>query len=266
MNVAIIIPARYGSSRLPGKPLIEIAGISMIKRVVSIAEQAARSLDGFDSIQVVVATDHSDIADHLKDSKAQVVMTNESCQTGTDRVYDAACQLAIKPDFIMNLQGDAPLTPASFLVSMMQALVNDNSIESITCATLLAWSDLDILRENKKTTPFSGTTVTVDANSNAYWFSKNIIPAIRDEDKLREQNTLSPVRRHIGLYGYTFEFLSRYIKAPQSHYELLESLEQLRILDMGTKLHVVDVDYGDLPQMSGVDTPEDVQRATDLLT
>jgi len=245
MHIAIIIPARFASTRLPGKPLIEIAGTSMIRRVIAIAQRAANEILSKTPdarVDVVVATDDQRIVDHLADTDVQIVMTPESCPTGSDRVHEAVKELSSQPDFVINLQGDAPLTPYWFLTEMIEAFNANPSVEAMTVATQLTWDQLDILRENKKTTPFSGTTVTIDPQGDAHWFSKNIIPAIRKEEKHREANDMSPVRRHIGLYGYTPSFLARFVETPETEYEKLEGLEQLRCLAMGVKMRVVDVD------------------------
>jgi 3-deoxy-manno-octulosonate cytidylyltransferase (CMP-KDO synthetase) len=121
---------------------------------------------------------------------------------------------------------------------------------------------LDTLRESKKTTPFSGTTAILDSNNRALWFSKNVIPAIRKEDRTQPH---SPVYRHIGLYGYARAALQKYVTLPPSHYEQLEGLEQLRAIENGMTIQAVVVDYKGRPAMTGIDSPEDLQRAEALL-
>jgi len=262
MRTTIVIPARYGSTRLPGKPLAEIAGQTMLQRVVRIAQAAAK---GDLNIEILIATDDKRIAQHAEELGEASVMTPESCRTGTDRVQAAVAQMEIKPDLILNLQGDAPLIPPDFLRAMIDSFAN-NPADLVTPVTQLTWAQLDKLREDKKTTPFSGTTATFDEKTGtAFWFSKNIIPAIRKEKELRQKSELSPVWRHIGLYGYSKKMLEKFPTLPEGKFEKLEGLEQLRVLEHGYKIRCVPVDYKGRANMSGVDSPEDIARAEALI-
>ncbi len=256
----IVIPARYGSTRFPGKPLALIAGKSMLSRVYDVARAAAG-----DNTLIVVATDDKRIADHCDEIGAKHVMTPSDCRTGTDRALAAVEALGVTPDNILNLQGDAPLTPPSFVKAMLSAF-EDESVDIVTPVTQLSWERLDRLRASKIETPFSGTTAILNSDSNAVWFSKNIIPAIRNEEKLRSESALSPVFGHIGLYGYRRAVLKEFVSFPESTYEKLEGLEQLRALENGLTIRCVQVDYENRPSMSGVDSPEDVARVEALLT
>lgn len=260
MRTAIIIPARWGSTRLPGKPLIPIAGRTMLSRVVAIAKAAA-----FGTTQIVVATDDARIMAHCQELDVMAVTTPTACATGTDRVQAAVMQLAEQPDFIINLQGDAPLTPPDFIAALIERFTA-NPADVVTPVTQLGWSELDALRAAKQQTPHSGTIAVFDPqNGKAHWFSKNIIPAIRKEADLRAANPKAPVWRHIGLYGYSRMMLSRYVTLPPGTYEELEGLEQLRILEHGYAMTCVPVDYQGRAAMSGVDSPEDVARAEALI-
>lgn len=261
-RTAIIIPARYASTRLPGKPLAMIAGKTMLQRVVEIAQAAASTHSG---VSVTVATDDERIEAHCKSIGVAFVRTSPDCATGTDRVADAAKQLKEKVDFILNLQGDAPLTPPDFLTRMIDAFFQ-SPCDAVTPVTRMTWAQLDKLRQNKLATPFSGTTAAFDEKTGkAFWFSKNIIPAMRKEDSLRPKGELSPVYRHIGLYGYAPEMLQRYGTLPEGFYEKLEGLEQLRVIEAGYFLRCVPVEYGTRASMSGVDSPEDISRAEALI-
>ncbi len=136
----------------------------------------------------------------------------------------------------------------------------------ITPVTQTSWEQLDTLRENKKTTPFSGTCAAFDQTTGkAFWFSKNIIPAIRKEETMRQEGSLSPVFRHIGLYGYSYDMLKKYPTLPKGRFEKLEGLEQLRVIEAGYDIRCVPVDYKGRASMSGVDSPEDVTRAEALI-
>lgn len=262
MKTVIIIPARYGSTRLPGKPLAMIAGQTMLSRVVDLARDGT---SGMDNIRIVVATDDARIGTHCDELGVEWVMTPVECPTGTDRAEAALQALGSDADFVVNLQGDAPLTPPDFITAMIDAY-RKAPTDVVTPVTQLSWAQLDKLRENKKTTPFSGTTAVFDADTGkAFWFSKNIVPAMRKEDKLRETSELSPVYRHIGLYGYSRTMLQKFITLPEGRFEAMEGLEQLRVLEHGFEIRCVPVDYRGRPSMSGVDSPEDIVRAEELL-
>lgn len=262
MKTVIVIPARYQSTRLPGKPLAMIAGQTMLQRVVRIAEAAAK---GLKNVSILVATDDERIAQHCDDIDVKFVMTAPELPSGTDRVAAAVQQLSDQPEFILNLQGDAPLTPPDFLRTMIDAFAAV-PCDVITPVTQLSWAELDNLRQNKLITPLSGTTAVFDASTGkAWWFSKNIIPAIRGENKLREQEIMSPVFRHIGLYGYSSAALQKIITLPESRYENLEGLEQLRMLENGLEIRCVAVSYNGRANMSGIDSQEDIARAEALI-
>lgn len=262
MRAVVVIPARYGSTRLPGKPLTLIAGQTMLSRVYGIACAAAQANGDTD---VVVATDDARIGAHCDEIGAPWVMTPASCPSGTDRALAALGQLKHAYGRVINLQGDAPLIPPDFVTALLNAFEIDPAIEVVTPAVRLSWAELDGLRAQKQDSPFSGTCVVVDTHGKARWFSKQIIPAIRNEALLRRRGSLSPVLRHVGLYGYTLKMLQTYATLPAGHYERLEGLEQLRILEHGHSIGVVQVDYRGRAAMSGVDSPRDVARAEALI-
>jgi 3-deoxy-manno-octulosonate cytidylyltransferase (CMP-KDO synthetase) len=260
MNIAIIIPARYGSTRFPGKPLAMIGEQTMLARVVSVARAAA---GGDPNIRIAVTTDDERIAAHARDIGAECLMTSPDCATGSDRVYQAARQMTPAPDFVINLQGDTPFTPPLILTRMIEEIRQRGAqIEVITPVHQLSWVDLDSLRENKKTTPFSGTTCVRGPEGRALWFSKQIIPAIRKEDRSQE---LSPVFQHIGIYGFAMKTLERFVNLPPSYTETLEGLEQLRMLENGLSIQTILIDESSAQIHSGIDTPEDLKRAEKLL-
>ena len=218
---------------------------------------------------MVVATDDQRIAQFCRQHNMEVLITSTDCRTGTERVREAAQAIQERPDFVVNLQGDNPLCPPGFVETIIDCYLQDNSLEVVTPCVQLSWKELDILRQFKKHTPFSGTTVIVNQENKAIWFSKNIIPAIRQEKSIRERNSetgLSPIYRHIGLYGYRYDILDKIAHLPQGFYEKLEGLEQLRFIDNGIDIRMVKVDYGNWPGMSGVDSPDDVQRAEKLIS
>ena len=160
---------------------------------------------------------------------------------------------------------DAPLTPSRLIRDLITTLRAQPEIKVLTPATQLTWTALDQLRHNKQGSPFSGTTVTFTAEKQALWFSKCIIPAIRKENQLRDNSGSSPVWRHIAVYGYQAETLNRYVNLPQAHYEALEGLEQLRLLENNIPVHVLATELRDLSALSGVDTTEDAARISKWL-
>jgi 3-deoxy-manno-octulosonate cytidylyltransferase (CMP-KDO synthetase) len=262
MRTIIVIPARYPSTRLPGKPLVMIAGRTMLERVVALSRSAASGLAG---VEVIVATDEGRISEHCQEIGVPSVMTPSACPSGTDRVAEAIRRLGGHPDFVINMQGDAPLTPPSMVRALIESFAAAPT-DIVTPVTQLSWDELDALRRAKATTPFSGTCAVFDSTSGrAYWFSKQILPAIRREERYRSESRLSPVFRHIGLYGDRREMLDRYATLPEGRFEKLEGLEQLRALEHGYTIRCVPVETEDRPTMSGIDSPEDVTRAEELI-
>lgn len=261
MRTLIVIPARYASKRFPGKPLADIAGKTLLERVVDVARAAC---DMHSDCRFVVATDDARIEAHANTLNAPVVMTDPDLPSGTDRAYAAALSQAETPDLVLNLQGDAPLTPPNLIGDLIEAALNVDAAV-YTPVTQLSWDKLDEMRLQKQETPFSGTSCIRTRDGRALWFSKTIIPALRKEADMRTQSPLSPVYRHIGLYGYRMDALKRFTELPEGHYEALEGLEQLRFLENGLSIHTIAVT---LPAASswGVDTPQDAERVARLLT
>ncbi len=260
MRTLIVVPARYGSTRFPGKPLMEIAGKSMVLRVAETAKAAA---DIIGDAGYVVATDDERIAAHCEAECVPVVLTPEDVATGTDRALAAVAALGLEPEVVINLQGDAPFTPPQMVADVGKAVLETGD-DAATPVVRLTWEALDELREHKKIAPFSGTTCVRGPDGRALWFSKNIIPGIRKEEKMRGEGEFSPVLRHIGLYAYSLSALKAFAEMPESYYEALEGLEQLRMLEAGMKIRVVEVPAPEV-SISGVDTPEDLALAERIL-
>ena len=254
MDIAIVIPARYGSKRFPGKPMAPVGGVSLLHRVWLIA----RAVTGVS--QVYVATDDQRVADHASGFGAEVIMTSPECENGTVRVHQAMLTLPRPPDAVLNFQGDAVLTPPWVLQGLVDAFHADPSSQLVTPAVHLTWDELEDLRKSKETTPFSGTVVVFDRFMNALYFSKTIIPSLRKRDP--EQPP--PVYRHIGLYGYRFDALDRLAALAPTPLEQSEGLEQLRALENGIPIRVVLTDYRGRSHGS-VDSPEDVARVEALI-
>lgn len=251
----IVIPARYGSTRLPGKPLLEIAGRTLLERVIANARRAAEEAG---RCEVIVATDDKRIADHANEVGAEAVMTSPLLDSGTARSHAAAHAQVHAPKRVINLQGDAPFIAPDTIAALLKTL-REGSSQVATPVYQLDWERLDRLRAHKVEAPFSGTTCARDANGNALWFSKTILPALRNEEKLRRE-PLSPVWQHLGLYAYTLEALDWFVTAPQGRYEALEGLEQLRFLENGWTIATVEVPAPD-HALSGIDTAQDLALA-----
>ena len=262
-SILIVIPARYASTRLPGKPLVKIAGVEMIKRVADIAAAICRHNE---NCNYVVATDDERITTYCAQVGVPAVMTSESCRSGTERCWDAVCQQEQAPDFIINLQGDNPLCPPWVIQELIDAWKSAPA-DVFTPCIHLDWAEYDRLVEAKRTTPYSGTTVLVNKDGYALAFSKNIVPAIRKPEKARASMEMSPVRRHVGLYAYTYGALKTYFSLPESPYEQgsIEGLEQMRFLYNGLKIKMVETGYRGRKTTSGVDSPEDVERVESIL-
>jgi 3-deoxy-manno-octulosonate cytidylyltransferase (CMP-KDO synthetase) len=268
MKIALIIPARYGSTRFAGKPLALIHGRSMLSYVTDIAKEIA---DKDSHITIAVATEDQRIYDHAtKDLSTRAILTSPDCATGSDRILEAATRIeqqdSVKFDLIIGLQGDAPFTPPHAITALIQKFHDTPDAQVTTPVVQLRWVELDKLRADKAITPFSGTTATIAADGRAFWFSKNIIPAIRGEEKLRTISEFSPVHQHLGIYAFRKETLQKFVTLPQSPYEILEGLEQLRLLENHIPIHTVtlNVDLG-LAQ-AGIDSPEDIVRAEAMIS
>ncbi len=271
MKTVIVIPARYGSKRFPGKPLAILNGKTILERVWEIASFVCHTIS---DCSAVVATEESKdeaqknrIVSFCQEKSIPIVATSPQCRSGSDRVWNVVSNMDNRPEIVVNLQGDVPTCPPSFIIKLIDALNADSTADVATICTRLNWEALDSLRESKKKNPFSGTTVIASSTDDAVWFSKTIIPTVRNEDKLRSESALSPVLRHVGLYAYRFEALRFFANADDGFYEQLEQLEQLRFLENGKKVRLV---YGKYPPgyeqtTSGVDTPEDLVRISEII-
>lgn len=260
MSITIVIPARWGSTRFPGKPLAQLAGHSMLSRVVHLARRAIADVVNGD---VLVATDDDRIIRHCDELNCRAVLTPSTVTTGSGRVLAALRANGSRPDYIINLQGDAPFIPEHILREMMRRLA-DQGTACVTPAVALTWQELDELRQHKVTSPSSGTTCITASDGRALWFSKQIIPQLRQEASLRSASQMSPVLRHLGVYGYALQALEIFEATSPTPMEEYEGLEQLRLLDIGLRIDVVITD-AQQRLMSGIDTPEDLRAAERLI-
>lgn len=233
MSTIIVIPARYGSTRLPGKPLALVAGKSLLQRMWSIAT-AVQRVDG-----VYIATDDERIKAHAESFGGQVIMTPVDIPNGTERAFHAAQALPKRPDIVLNLQGDAVLTPPWVIQALIDDMQANPTVQFATTAVRMTVAQYQQLRQTKQEGAVGGTTVVFDKFGNALYFSKSIIPFLRK----MPANDLLPVFRHIGLYVYRYATLQKYLALPPTELEQVEGLEQLRALEHGIPIKVIQVDY-----------------------
>ncbi len=253
MKHIIVIPARRGSTRFPNKPLALVAGRSVLQRVWKIA----KSVETID--QVIIATDDRSIQEHAQSFGAQVILSQTNCSNGTLRVLDAIEQLGVPPEYIINLQGDAVLTPPSVIQALHQAMISNENIDFLTPAVALSWQQYDSLIAAKSVGQTSGTLVVFDRNQNALYFSKAVIPHLSSRNPLAP-----PVYRHIGIYGYSFPGLKKYASLSPTALEEAEHLEQLRLLEHGVPIKIVIVDYLGRSHWS-IDNPSDIAIVENLI-
>lgn len=250
MKFTVIIPARLASTRLPNKPLAEIAGLPMIVRV---AQQAMKS----HAEKVVIATDSIEVAETCAGFGVAAVMTRVDHSSGSDRLAEACTILGLDDDaLVVNVQGDEPLIDPALIDAVAKCLDDRTDCAMSTAAhaisTLPEYLNPNIVK------------VVLDARQTALYFSRSPIPAARDfaGREWWQAGELPKPLRHIGIYGYRMEFLKQFPALTQAPQERLESLEQLRALWHGYRIavHVTDHEPG-----PGVDTPEDLERVRKLL-
>jgi 3-deoxy-manno-octulosonate cytidylyltransferase (CMP-KDO synthetase) len=252
MKTAILIPARYASSRYPGKPLVELKGASgAAKTLIERSYEAARRVHGIESVHVV--TDDQRIAAAVQGFGGEVIMTSPECRNGTERCAEALGALG-EVDLVVNLQGDALLTPPTFVQALVTRMREDRDALVATPALRLRRDEVRALQEEEAAGRVGGTSVVVNGEGHALYFSKRLIPHL-PASALDEE--VSPVRLHVGVYAYRPEALELYMAAPVSELETLEGLEQLRFLVAGVPVAVVEVETPPFA-LRELNNPEDV--------
>jgi len=233
MNILCVIPARYSSTRLPGKPLADIAGKPMIQHVYERAILAKRPS------QVIVATDHELVYETVLGFGGQAMLTSPEHPTGTDRLAEVA-QRFPAVDLIINVQGDEPLIPPAVIDQLADAFDGHPDLQMATLMT-----EMD---ESEYNTPGAVKVVT-DLQGYALYFSRSLVPFPRN-------NVGVPIYKHIGIYAYRRDFLLKYAQLGPTPLEKAESLEQLRALEHGYRIKVLKTDFKSI----GVDTMEDLEK------
>jgi len=238
MDILCVIPARYSSTRLPGKPLAMIAGKPMIQHVYERASRAQRPK------KVLVATDHPLVYGAVEGFGGRAIMTSPHHPTGTDRLAEVAEKFP-EVDLIINVQGDEPLIPPEIIDDLAQAFDQNQDLQMATLMT-----EMD---ESEYSTP-SAVKVVTDLEGYALYFSRSLLPFPRSDAGI-------PVYKHIGIYAYRRDFLLKFAKLSPTPLEETESLEQLRALEHGYKIKVLKTDFKSI----GVDTMEDLEKVNLLL-
>jgi 3-deoxy-manno-octulosonate cytidylyltransferase (CMP-KDO synthetase) len=234
MKKVIVIPARYESTRLPGKPLLEISGKPLIRLVYERAS-GSRLKD-----RVIIATDDKRIMDAASSFGAEAVMTSPSCTSGTDRVFEAVKDT--DADLVINVQGDEPFMRPDMIDLLFSVLEKESPDVATLCTPVTG---------NKEYIDPNTVKVVLDKNGFALYFSRSPIPYVRNE------NSRPILYKHIGIYGFKADFLKQFVSMQKSRLEETESLEQLRILENGFRIKVLTTHYDGF----GIDTMDDLQRA-----
>lgn len=264
-DACIIIPARYASSRYPGKPLATLRGAggtsrSLLERSVIAARNAVKDAGG--GIAVFVATDDDRIAAEAKRIGADVIMTDAACRNGTERVAQAVERAGLSSEIVINLQGDAPLTPPRFVTALLAAMRNDLQVG---VATPILRCDSDAVTnfiEDRRHGRVGATTVVTNKLGQALYFSKEVLPFTNGKGVV---DGVVPVFHHVGLYAYRRPVLAAYQQWEPGPLEALEGLEQLRFLENGHPVAAVEVMAPDA-KFWELNNPTDVQLIERYLT
>jgi len=248
MKKIVVIPARLNSTRLPNKVLLDLRGKSVVQRVY---EQClkAKNID-----EVFIATDSVKVYNDCFKFTNNIIMTKDTHQSGTDRIAEIVEN--IECNVVINVQGDEPFIEAELIDSLVNAFTDNISMVS----AMHKITEVDDLKNHNV------VKVTLDKQSNALYFSRSIIPHHRDDwDSLLSCHDTIPQSlrffRHLGIYGYTKEFLLKFANMKQTYLERVEKLEQLRVLENGYKIKMIETAYDSM----GIDTQEDYHKALELI-
>jgi 3-deoxy-manno-octulosonate cytidylyltransferase (CMP-KDO synthetase) len=241
LRFVAIIPARYASTRFPGKPLVDIGGKTMIQRVY---DQVSKVLD-----DVYVATDDKRIFDKVCSFGGKVIMTSDAHRSGTDRCYEAFTKLEDWFDVVINVQGDEPFIQPEQIEALKNCFADDETQIATLVKKITDKDGVEVLFNP------NSPKVVIDKQNNALYFSRSPIPYKRGSD---EKNWMAEhdYYKHVGVYAYRSEVLSQIVQMPPSKLELAESLEQLRWLENGLKIKAGFTDV----ETVGIDTPEDLEK------
>lgn len=255
MSVLLVVPARFASSRYPGKPLAELRGAAgEAKSLIRRSWEAATGVRGVD--RVVVATDDARIRDHAEGFGAEVVMTSEAHRNGTERCAEAFEVLGGGFEVVVNLQGDAPLTPAWFVEDLVAGLRAAPDMQVATPVLRMDGGQLAAFRQDRREGRVGGTTAVFGRDGRALYFSKEVLPFTGRDYGEREA---TPAFHHVGVYAYRPEALRDYLGWEPGPLETLEGLEQLRFLENGMSVLCVEVEARGR-EFWELNNPEDISR------
>ncbi|SEK34093.1 3-deoxy-manno-octulosonate cytidylyltransferase [Jannaschia helgolandensis] len=257
MKTVLMIPARYASTRYPGKPLAELRQKDVtVKSLIQMTWEAALQVGGIDAVHVV--TDDDRIRNAAEGFGASVLMTSSEATNGTERCAEALAQ--VDADLIVNLQGDAPLTPPWFVEALIDRMKDDTTAQVATPVLRCDRQTYDMFIEDRKAGRVGGTTAVFDTNLHGLYFSKEVIPYMAP-GKIPDP---VPVFHHVGVYAYRPDALRAYMSWPEGPLEAREGLEQLRFLENGATVACVEVDArGRL--FWELNNPEDIARIESVL-
>ena len=244
LAAAIAIPARMGSSRFPGKPLALLGGKTVIARVFESCKKSELAE------RIVVLTDSPEIREHSSEIGADCIMTSPECASGTERIIEALDEIGA--DFVVNVQGDEPFIEPRLIDRIISARIDDRA-ELVTAASKIA--------DARSLADPNVVKVLRDSCGRSLYFSRAPLPHVRGQVDLGKWPEVSNYWRHIGVYGYSAKALAKYSALPRCALERAEMLEQLRFVDAGMRFDVIETDYVSV----GIDTPEDLERAEQLL-
>ncbi len=239
-NVIIVIPARYGSTRFPGKPLAELQGKPIIQWVYEACKKA-------DCGEVIIATEDERITSAAASFGAKAVMTSADCQSGTDRIYQATKGLGA--DYVINVQGDEPFVQPETIKAVVELVKNDDKTDISTAC--MPVTDADIINNPNH------VKAVLAKDMRALYFSRSPIPYKREKTPESEK---APYYLHCGIYGYKIKALEQFVKLPVSPLENLEKLEQLRALEAGMTIKSALINKAG----PAIDTPADLERAKEF--
>lgn len=260
MSVLVVIPARYASSRYPGKPLVPLTGATGVSQtLIERSWRAASEVRDVD--RIVVATDDDRIAEATRAFGGEVVMTSNACRNGTERCAEALGRLKGGYEIVVNLQGDAPLTPPWFVEHLVAALMKRPDMGMATPVLRCDGASLEKLRADRRAGRVGGTTAVQAPDGRALYFSKEIVPYAKPDFAPDEP---TPVFHHVGVYAYRPEVLTKYASWPQGPLETLEGLEQLRFLENNADILCVEVEAKGRVFWE-LNNPEDVDRIEGVL-
>ena len=243
MSFVVIIPARYASTRLPGKPLVDINGKPMVVHVLERARESGAE-------RIIVATDNEEVMAAVQAVGGEVCMTRADHQSGTERLAEVVEKCGFSDEtVIVNVQGDEPMIPPAIIRQVADNLAARRDVGMATLAVPIESAE-EAFNPN-------AVKVVMDAQGYALYFSRATIPWDRDRFAASRETIGDSFLRHIGIYGYRAGFIRRYVSWQTSPLEQIEMLEQLRVLWYGEKIHV---DVASVVPVTGVDTPEDLER------